>query len=135
MIAHFFLLLPFSSPSFYYKTAQRIPVHVHEDRCIIIYKFIYKNQVLLSDCAVTLPQPCWRLLQCSLPSSGQAALQDACSDMAAAGDGAGLQAACSVLSTMAPTLSHSLLRGQGPSWQSLGTQPFSTPCTNCHTTP
>lgn len=92
-----------------------MPAHVHEDRSIIIYKSIYKKQVLPSDCAMTLPQACWTLLRCSLPSAGQAALQDMCSDMAAAGDGAGLQVACSVLSTVAPTMSQSLFQGQGPS--------------------
>lgn len=59
-------------------TAQRMPMHMHEntDRCIIIYKFIYKNEVLHSDSAMTLPQPHRRWLQCSLPCSAQAALQD-----------------------------------------------------------
>lgn len=98
-------------------------------------QFIYKKQVLLSDCAKTLPQPHWRCLQHLCPSSGQAASQDLCSDTAAAENGAGLQVPCSVLGTAALTLSQSLLWGEGPSRQSLGTQPFSTPCTNCHTTP
>jgi len=105
----------------------RMPIHVHEDRCITIYKLICKNQALLSDCAMTLSRPRWRLLQCSLPSSGQAALRDMCSDTAAAG----LQACCLVLSPVTSTPSQSL-RGQGPLRQSLGTQPFSTPYTNCY---
>lgn len=50
MIAHFCLVLPYSSPSFsYYKPAPGMPVH--GDRCTPTHKLILQKELLFSVCA------------------------------------------------------------------------------------